>query len=45
MIKALISAIEAAKGKDGVKEILGGSTRSFETLLGDKWSEISKPIL
>jgi hypothetical protein len=40
IIKALVGAIEAAKGKDDVKEILGSSAKSLETLLGDKWGEV-----
>jgi hypothetical protein len=45
IIKSLVGAIEAAKGKDGVKEILGSSAKSLETLLGDKWGEVSKAII
>jgi hypothetical protein len=45
IVKALAKAIEAAKGKDGVKEILGSQAKSLETLFGDKWGEVSKAIL
>jgi hypothetical protein len=45
IIKALVGSIEAAKGKDRVKEILGSSAKSLATLLGDKWGEVSSAIL
>jgi hypothetical protein len=45
IVKALVGAIEAAKGKDDVKEILGSSAKSLETLLGDKWGEVSSAAI
>ena len=46
IIRALAGAIEASKGKDEVKSLfVGGSTKSVETLLADKWAVVSKDIL